>query len=749
VTEVNSSVFRFEGMEVRESEYSLTRAGTTVTVEPTAFRVLVYLLRNAGRLVTKDEIIHAVWHGSAVSDNSLTRAVATLRRLLGDNSRDPRLIATVQTIGYKFLVPVETISANGAGGRTGAASEPAETPIYKDGLTPEEAGQTPDRADSGSAPNSVADSAKRPRRHALRWVVAVCGVALLLAVAVIYLIRKTNTRAHEKAPPAFSTGTAKSILEVPGLLMDAALSPDGRQLAFVWKSEAQPQNVYVQLIGADQRLQLTHYTSGYVCCTNWSPDGSQIVYGRCEDGGAGVYIVPALGGPERKITDVMCAFGNAGFPQWADGGRTLVLADRCTPGAPRGIVAFSLETGERRCLASPPAGGDDIGDAHPAVSPDQKTVAFVRASTLARNEIYAVDLSGKHLRQLTNDGKGVFGSVMWAPDGKHILFGRPDPGGLWQVPIDGGPIESAASFPNLGSLSRDGRLMAYYTLLYTPVNTWQVRLKSPGGRVLSLKQITTASLYEDSPQLSPDAKQLAIRSFRGSLGGLWKSDIEGNNYVLLQEPKAGFLGSPHWSPDAKWIAMDYRPGHHSQIYLVDSEGRNFHALTSGDYENEVPRWSRDGRSIYFSSNRTGEWQLWRRDMATGHETQITQHGGISAFESSDRATLYYANLESGGLWQRPVAGGPEERISGALHLGYWGAFAVTDAGIYLLDADAAPRPSIVYYDFKTRKTKPVLTLDHLPIAWVPSMTASRDGLLLLFSQSGEALTQINLAESAP
>lgn len=122
---------------MRESEYALTRAGETVAVEPTAFRVLIYLLRNAGRLVTKDEMIEAVWQGSAVSDNSLTRAVATLRRLLGDNPREPRLIATIQTIGYRFLVPVETISADGAGGRKGAVSEPADPPIHKDGLTPD------------------------------------------------------------------------------------------------------------------------------------------------------------------------------------------------------------------------------------------------------------------------------------------------------------------------------------------------------------------------------------------------------------------------------------------------------------------------------------------------------------------------------------------------------------------------------------------------------------------------------------
>ena len=107
MTDSKSFVFKFENIEVREHEYALTRGGETVKVEPTAFRVLLYLLRNPGRLVSKDEIMAAVWHDTAVSDNSLTRSIATLRRLLDDHSREPRLIATVQTLGYRFLVPVE------------------------------------------------------------------------------------------------------------------------------------------------------------------------------------------------------------------------------------------------------------------------------------------------------------------------------------------------------------------------------------------------------------------------------------------------------------------------------------------------------------------------------------------------------------------------------------------------------------------------------------------------------------------
>ena len=71
--------------------------------------MFLLLLRNPKRLVTKDELLNAVWDDCAVTDNSLTRSIATLRRLLGDDSREPRFIATIPTVGYRFLCDVVTL----------------------------------------------------------------------------------------------------------------------------------------------------------------------------------------------------------------------------------------------------------------------------------------------------------------------------------------------------------------------------------------------------------------------------------------------------------------------------------------------------------------------------------------------------------------------------------------------------------------------------------------------------------------
>ncbi len=98
MTERKCFVFRFADVEVREREFLLIKADERIPVEPKAFRVLLCLLRNPGRLIPKDEIVGSVWNDSAVSDNSLTRSIAQMRRVLGDDSREPLYILTVPTV---------------------------------------------------------------------------------------------------------------------------------------------------------------------------------------------------------------------------------------------------------------------------------------------------------------------------------------------------------------------------------------------------------------------------------------------------------------------------------------------------------------------------------------------------------------------------------------------------------------------------------------------------------------------------
>jgi len=105
--ENKSFVFRFADVEVREHEFSLLKAGKVLPVEPKAFRVLLLLLRNPQKLISKEELLNAVWGDTAVTEGSLTRCIWLLRRLLGDDSNEPRFIETVATVGYRLVCKVE------------------------------------------------------------------------------------------------------------------------------------------------------------------------------------------------------------------------------------------------------------------------------------------------------------------------------------------------------------------------------------------------------------------------------------------------------------------------------------------------------------------------------------------------------------------------------------------------------------------------------------------------------------------
>jgi hypothetical protein len=198
---------------------------------------------------------------------------------------------------------------------------------------------------------------------------------------------------------------------------------------------------------------------------------------------------------------------------------------------------------------------------------------------------------------------------------------------------------------------------------------------------------------------------------------------------------AGHCGSPRWSPDGGWIAFDADVENHRHIFVVDAEGRNLHAITHGDLDHYVPSWSRDGKSIYFAAIGMGNRQIWKHSLENGSERQLTEHGGFDPLESYDGRTIYYTKFEEPGIWSMPASGGSESVVvTGKPQVGYWGHWAVTESGLYLLDADGEPRPTIEFYSFATRRITRVLPLEQKTNAWQPSLGVSRDGRTVFYTQ---------------
>src|SRR6201982_565306 len=90
---------------------TLSRADSPVSLSPKAFDVLLFLDQNPNRLVTKEELLQAVWGETFVEEGNLTQYISHLRKALGDNTEDTRLIVTIARKGYQFTANVTVVEA--------------------------------------------------------------------------------------------------------------------------------------------------------------------------------------------------------------------------------------------------------------------------------------------------------------------------------------------------------------------------------------------------------------------------------------------------------------------------------------------------------------------------------------------------------------------------------------------------------------------------------------------------------------
>lgn len=111
----------------------------------------------------------------------------------------------------------------------------------------------------------------------------------------------------------------------------------------------------------------------------------------------------------------------------------------------------------------------------------------------------------------------------------------------------------------------------------------------------------------------------------------------------------------------------------------------------------VAKWKKLCRWVYFVSDRGSERQIWKVPSSGGLPVQVTSHGGFVAMESTDGRFLYFTKkLRMTGLWRMPVQGGEENPIvRQAIPDFYW---AVGEKGIYFIDPDTTPRPTLKFFD---------------------------------------------------
>jgi DNA-binding winged helix-turn-helix (wHTH) protein len=339
----SASIVRFGAFEFDQRAGELRKHGLKIKLQDQPSQILVILLKEPGRVVTREELHQKLWREGTFVDfeHGLNAAIQRLRQALGDAAENPRFVETLARRGYRFVAPVDFVSKG--------ATEIAQHSLQETGelvRSSQPANQSPDR------PSSLR-----------RWRTMV----LLLALALIWggvgwwHYRRTATLPELQVTP---------FTNFPGWKSDPTFSPDGKEVAFVWNGENRENfDIYVKMVGAGAPVRLTTNPAPDVYPA-WSPDGRFIAFRRVFKDSCDVLVIPAIGGAERKLAQTVHSEGgdDSGISWSPDGKFVAIMANR-------GIIAVSEQTGETRILSSPDA---LFFDGFPAFSPDGQSIAFFR-----------------------------------------------------------------------------------------------------------------------------------------------------------------------------------------------------------------------------------------------------------------------------------------------------------------------------------------------------------------------------------
>jgi len=670
-------LIRFSTFEVDFRAGELRKQGRRIRLQDLPFQFLTVLLERPGQVVTREELVRRLWseYVAIDVDNGLNTAAKKLRQALGDDAETPRFIETVPRRGYRFIGPVEAMTALERQD-TPAAPAATDTPAPPARPAP----------DTNSAP---ALSEPMPHRSSRGWWLALAAaivlglVAVRLAItprrpAVLRTVQLTHTGHVEPyttiltdgsriyfnersggrwslAQVSVEGGTPSPISAPEGFPELCAISPNRSELLVTIAAQNQeeaPLWMIPAVAGSARRVGnvLAH-------CATWSRDGRSIVYGF----GSALYRVNSDGTDPRKVADTP---GPPIFPRWSPAGQPELLRFtlagevsslwECSPDG-SGLRRFPPTS------RSGPAGSR--GELGAGWTPDGKYYLFESLSDHANGfwavretldvfhpfnrrpfQIYATQTeagrlvpgmdgkrlffaSGQEVRELVSydagrnqflpflSGSAVRG-VNFSKDGKWVAYETIPEGTLWRSRADGGDrLQLTAPPLRVGEpqWSPDGQHIAF-TGGHTGKDGYSVYVVPANGG--SVEMVHSEPNAAGSPSWSADSQSLMFGCWRPAVQpespAVCMLDWKTRQIVVL--PGSQGLLRPAWSPDGRYIAALPEGG--TQVVLFEIRTRQ-RTRVAGGANYGIPFWTRDSRYVYFQQVLgDSEQPIFRADVAT-------------------------------------------------------------------------------------------------------------------------------------
>lgn len=398
--------------------------------------------------------------------------------------------------------------------------------------------------------------------------------------------------------------------------------------------------------------------------------------------------------------------------------RAVILSDQAGTEClgPFQLQHLDLDTGVRTPLTLPL---QRLSDSAPSVSPDGRRLAFIRwmppSYELLVAEIRRQESTGRPelgepavLAKLTNP----ISHPLWLPDSRTLLYQTfiPETYRLWRVSIDGPPrpqqVVIESTFGGALSLSQKGDKLAFHHS-ETDYELWRQDLRHPERPPVRFASSTARDLH---PSFSVQADQVLFTSNRSGAYQIWVANRDGSEARQLTQVAEGWPLAPSWSPDLRRFAFNIQNGERYALAVGSLDAGPVRHVETPGLNARGPRWSPDGKYLYFYARRDGPFGIYRVPADGGAVEPVNTDVASFPVFSPDGASMFcMQGRPEGGIWRH--SNGRSERLplprQGFDHL------AVSSSSVYFTSpGQRAPASRLLRYDFLARKLTTVLEVPH-------------------------------------